>query len=44
MIDRESVTSNVNEADRVVVGKGYPDWFGGLTNTFNYKGIELAFY
>ena len=43
VIDRESVTSNVNEADRVVVGKGYPDWFGGLTNTFNYKGIELAF-
>lgn len=43
VIDREGVTNNVDEADRVVVGKGYPDWFGGMTNTFNYKGIELSF-
>lgn len=43
VIDRESITSDVNEADRVIVGKGYPDWFGGLTNTFTYKGLELSF-
>ena len=43
VIDRESVTHDVNEADRVIVGKGYPDWFGGMTNTFTYKGIELSF-
>lgn len=43
VIDRESITTDVNEADRVIVGKGYPDWFGGLTNTFTYKGVELSF-
>lgn len=43
VIDSEGLTHNVQEADRVVVGKGYPDWFGGLTNTFSYKGFELSF-
>lgn len=43
VIDPDGVTNNVNEADRVIVGKGYPDWFGGLTNTFSYKGFELSF-
>ncbi len=26
-----------------VVGNALPDWFGGITNTFNYKGISLSF-
>lgn len=43
VIDSESTTFDVLEADRVVVGKGYPDWFGGLTNTFSYKGFDLSF-
>lgn len=43
VIDSQSVTNNVDEADRVIVGKGYPDWFGGLTNTLSYKGFELSF-
>lgn len=43
VIDKSGVTNNVQEADRVVVGKGYPDWFGGLTNTFSYKGFDLSF-
>jgi len=43
VIDHESVTNNVDEADRVILGKGYPDWFGGMTNSFNYKGFELSF-
>lgn len=43
VIDPDGVTNNVDEADRVIVGKGYPDWFGGLTNTFSYKGFELSF-
>lgn len=29
--------------DRTVIGNGIPKGFGGLTNTFNYKGIELSF-
>src|SRR3546814_18198290 len=35
------VTTNPSSADRVIVGKGNPDFFGGLTNTFTYKGFEL---
>lgn len=43
VIDPTSTTHDNLEADRVIVGKGYPDWFGGMTNTFNYKGLELSF-
>lgn len=43
VIDSKTTTHDVNEADRVIVGQGYPDWFGGLTNRFSYKGIELSF-
>lgn len=43
VIDPDGVTTDVTKADRVVVGKGYPDWFGGLTNTLGYKGIEVSF-
>ncbi len=34
---------NAND-DRKVVGSLRPDWSGGITNTFNYKGIELSFF
>lgn len=27
----------------VRVGNAFPDWLGGLTNTFTYKGISLSF-
>ncbi|MCL6103921.1 MAG: SusC/RagA family TonB-linked outer membrane protein [Bacteroidetes bacterium] len=27
--------------DRAILGDANPDFFGGLTNTFSYKGIEL---
>jgi hypothetical protein len=23
--------------DRTTIGNGQPDWYGGITNTFNYK-------
>ncbi|MEL7834001.1 SusC/RagA family TonB-linked outer membrane protein [Fodinibius sp. Rm-B-1B1-1] len=26
-----------------VLGDPNPDWIGGVTNTFNYKGVELSF-
>ena len=26
-----------------VLGNGIPDWIGGLTNTFTYKGLSLSF-
>ncbi|GGZ37592.1 SusC/RagA family TonB-linked outer membrane protein [Echinicola pacifica] len=31
----------INDADRVVIGKGIPDGFGTFSNTFRYKGFEL---
>jgi len=30
--------------DRRVVGHQQPDWYGGLQNTFNYKGFDLNIF
>jgi outer membrane receptor protein involved in Fe transport len=30
--------------DRVIIGNTRPRWILGLTNTFNYKGIELSMF
>ncbi|NMC38750.1 MAG: SusC/RagA family TonB-linked outer membrane protein [Bacteroidales bacterium] len=32
----------VRSASRVNVGRALPSWFGGITNTFNFKGIILS--
>lgn len=29
--------------DRTVIGNAMPKWYGGITNTFNYKGIDFSF-
>lgn len=34
-------TSDYNSAARVVLGKSTPDWTGGFSNTFSYKGFDL---
>ncbi|RTE52956.1 TonB-dependent receptor [Arenibacter aquaticus] len=31
----------INQADRTIIGKGIPDGYGSLTNTFHYKNFEL---
>ena len=31
----------VNAADRVIIGKGQPDYYGGLSNTVRYKDFDL---
>ena len=28
--------------DRLFLGSGNPDWYGGITNTLTYKGLELS--
>ncbi|GAB6008129.1 SusC/RagA family TonB-linked outer membrane protein [Dysgonomonas reticulitermitis] len=28
--------------DRTAIGNAIPKWYGGITNTFNYKGIDLS--
>ncbi|MDJ1499192.1 TonB-dependent receptor [Xanthocytophaga agilis] len=33
----------INGDDRVVLGNPNPKFFGGITNTFAYKGIDLSF-
>jgi TonB-linked SusC/RagA family outer membrane protein len=32
-----------SSTDRRIVGDANPDFFGGVTNTINYKGFDLAF-
>jgi TonB-dependent starch-binding outer membrane protein SusC len=32
----------INEQDRVIIGKGIPDGFGTLLNTFRYKNVDLT--
>ena len=39
--NRETTNSH-SQAQRVVVGSPLPDWIGGVTNTFSYKGLELS--
>jgi TonB-linked SusC/RagA family outer membrane protein len=37
-------TNNPNEANQVVIGDPNPDFQGGLTNNFNYKGFDLNIF
>ncbi|MCS6809095.1 MAG: TonB-dependent receptor [Bacteroidota bacterium] len=37
------LTDRYTVDDRVPLGQPYPTLFGGLTNTFRYKGLELNF-
>ena len=38
-----NVTNYYSKAGKTVVGKGVPDWMGGITNTFKYKNFDLSF-
>ena len=33
----------INADDRVFLGSEIPDWSGGITNRFSYKGIDFSF-
>lgn len=44
-IDHSTGTTNdPNLANRVVIGDPNPDFQGGITNTFNYKGFDLSVF
>ena len=44
VIDNTSISQNSSSGvEKIVYKKGYPDWFGGLTNRFTYKGFDLSF-
>ena len=34
----------INAQDRVILGSDVPDWSGGMTNRFRYKGLDLSFF
>ncbi len=34
----------ITPADRVVLGSDVPDFYGGITNNFNYKGFDFSFF
>lgn len=36
-------TREYDDAKKQVVGNPNPDWFGGVTNTLTWKGLELSF-
>lgn len=33
----------ITTEDRTVIGNALPDWYGGITNTFNFYGVDLSF-
>ncbi len=34
----------INAADRIILGSDIPDWSGGITNRFSFKGLDLSFF
>ena len=36
--------TNLATTDRLILGSPVPTWFGGLTNSFNYKGFGLEIF
>ncbi len=44
VIDHTAISQDPSsDVEKVINKKGYPDWFGGLTNRFTYKGFDLSF-
>jgi len=41
-IDRTK-TNDVNTAENVAIGNPNPKWIGGITNEFNFKGVDFSF-
>jgi TonB-dependent starch-binding outer membrane protein SusC len=38
------ISSAADADDRMVLGNELPDWIAGITNTFNYKNLDLSFF
>lgn len=37
-----NITESYSQANRVVTGNPFPDYFGGFSNTFSWKGIDAT--
>ena len=33
----------ITTEDRQIIGNGQPDWFGGITNSFQFYGVDFSF-
>ena len=46
MVKYKDVDGNgiIDTADRTIIGDGYPSWYGGFTNTFNYANFDLSIF
>lgn len=33
----------ITTEDRQIIGNGQPDWYGGITNTFKFYGVDFSF-
>ncbi len=38
-----SVTSNVNEANNIILKKAYPSFYGGISNRLSFYGFDVSF-
>ena len=41
--ESKGVTTYYSKAGSTIVGKGVPDWVGGMTNSFRYKDFDFSF-
>jgi TonB-linked SusC/RagA family outer membrane protein len=39
----KGTTNDFNQAQNTVLGNAQPNWTGGITNTFSFKGVDLSF-
>lgn len=39
----KKITNDYGDTNQMIAGSPDPDFFGGLTNTLSYKGLELSF-
>ena len=37
----KTTTNKFQDAKKIIVGSPHPDWYGGITNTFSYKGFSF---
>ena len=44
LIDQDGSGGLVNEGDLVLAGSPFPDFFGGITNGFNYRNFDLSIF
>lgn len=42
--DLDESGSITPEKDRVILGNPFPNWIGGITNTFTYKDFDFSFF